>query len=123
LNRVWLETVKIIAARAAVDPEYAAITGGVLAGIVPVRRVASIDVISRTIQQAAVSLGVTALKEAIKGPAHLLRLGATATAAAAEMGATMVQNRDASVRWGVSLAQGAAGLADEFRKSRRRRLA
>jgi geranylgeranyl reductase family protein len=123
LNRLWLEAVKIIAARAAVDPDYAAITGGVLAGIVPVRRVASVDVIYRTIQQAAVTLGITALKEAMKGPAHLLRLGAAAAASAAETGATMVENRDASVKWGVGLAQSAIGLADEYRKDRRRRLA
>jgi geranylgeranyl reductase family protein len=116
LNRVWLEALRLITARASVDPEYAAITGGVLAGLVPVRRVASLNIIQKSLEQAAVSLGLKAVKKALRGPGHLAQLGVAASNTAIDIATMMVQNRAESVKWGLGLAKSGLELGSEASK-------
>jgi geranylgeranyl reductase family protein len=113
LNRVWLEALRIITARASVDPEYAAITGGVLAGLIPVRRITNLNVIRKSLEQAALSLGFQAVKEALRGPNHLQQLGVALSGAAVDIAKMMVQNRAESVEWGLGLAKSALELTGE----------
>jgi len=114
LNPVWLAALRIIAARAAHDPEYAALTGGVLAGLVPVRRVTSLNVIHKTLEQAALSLGLRAVNAALLGPNRLAHLGVAVTRAAVDMATSMVQNRAESITWGLDLANNALELKGEI---------
>jgi geranylgeranyl reductase family protein len=114
LTKVWLEAVTIIAAGAREDSAYAAITGGVLAGLIPVHRVLGLDVILKTAKQAARSLAGETLQAVVRGPGNVANRMAAVTGIAAEMGMMIVQNRDESVRWGVDLAQSAKQLAGEF---------
>ena len=68
LNPVWLEALRIIATRARKDAAYAAIAGGILAGLAPARSAISLKVIGGTINQAAMSLGIKAVMTAFNGP-------------------------------------------------------
>ena len=113
LNIVWLEALKMITTRAKIDPDYAAVTGGVLAGLVPAHRVASLNIITKTVQQAALSIGLQAARQAMKGPTGLLKFGVDATNAAIEIVSTMLNSRDESIQWGAGTLQSALALTGE----------
>jgi len=96
LNALWLQLLRVIAARARVDNRYADICGAVLAGLVPSHRALTPHVIARTIDQAIYSGVLAAGWTALRGPRHFLS-GAT-------HGAELV--RDA----GLALGRDPAGL-------------
>jgi hypothetical protein len=64
LNPVWLTALRVICARARRDPRYAALAGGILAGLVPAQSAVSLRMLLGTIKQAAVSLGIGTAKRA-----------------------------------------------------------
>lgn len=65
-NPVWLKALQIIAARARHDDAYAAIAGGVLAGLTPAKRVVSTTMIAGTLRQAVLTLGTEAVFGAVR---------------------------------------------------------
>src|SRR5437588_710076 len=50
LNPIWLQVLRIVLARARVDPSYADATGGVMAGLVPARSAMNRSVVADTLQ-------------------------------------------------------------------------
>jgi geranylgeranyl reductase family protein len=68
LNPVWLEALAIITARARRDPNYATVTGGVLAGLVPAREVLRPNVILGTATQAVTRVGTNTAFTLFRGP-------------------------------------------------------
>lgn len=110
LNPLWLQALQVIVARARGDADYAAITGGVLAGLVPASRVLQPDIVGKTVMQAAVSLGFGGVRHLLRGRAHLRELGSEAGRAALDGAAAMARQPGASLRWGVGLAGSAAEL-------------
>jgi len=105
LNPLWLEALQTIVARAAVDAEYAEVVGGVLAGVVPVRRVLDLQVVRKTMQQSAIRLGMQTLKELSYHPTHLTRLGVRVTRAALDIAGPMLKHREDTERWAVALGE------------------
>ncbi len=71
LNPVWLKVLNIIVSRARIDHDYAELTGGILAGLVPAHDALSFKVITGTIEQAVMSLGFEAFWSSLKGPRYL----------------------------------------------------
>jgi menaquinone-9 beta-reductase len=113
LNPVWLRALAIITRRAERDPEYAAITGGVLAGLVPASRALGAKVILGTIQEAALSLGLEPLLYAASHP-----LGAALGVwGLGRAGAQIVYNTARHPRsaagWGLGAASSAWELAGQ----------
>lgn len=104
LNPLWLQALQVIVARARGDADYAAVTGGVLAGLVPASRVLRPDIVRKTLTQAVISLGFGSVKHLLRGPAHLRALGQQTGRATLAGAATMAAHPHATVRWGAGLA-------------------
>ena len=117
LNRIWLEALRIIVARARVDPAYAALTGGVLSGIVPASRVLSYKVIRDTAEQTILSLGFEVGWSLLRGPAHWANFGREAGRAGLEMAGSTLSNPVPVARWGFRVAAEAAELAGQVARN------
>jgi geranylgeranyl reductase family protein len=113
LTPVWLRALQIIAARANADARYAEITGGVLAGLVPARRVMRLDIVRKTCQQAVLALSTSAAVNLLRGPAHVARLGAGTIRTAAGVVLSMGAQPGAATDWGLGVAGSALELAAE----------
>ena len=103
LNPLWLEALRTIVARAGVDEDYAEVVGGILAGVVPVRRALDLDIVLKTLRQSAVRLGMQTLKESSYHPTYLARLGIRVTQAALDIAAPMLKHRAETEHWAVAL--------------------
>jgi hypothetical protein len=114
LNPVWIHTLRAILLRARADPRYADATGGILAGMQPSSAALQPRVLLGTARQAAFSLGVGAVKHAIRGPGHLLRVGAEAAGSGVSMAAETARHPMEVARWGADVALGAAELGSQI---------
>jgi menaquinone-9 beta-reductase len=110
LNALWLQALQVIVARARGDADYAAITGGVLAGLVPASRVLRPDIVRKTVMQAALHMGFGTARHMLRGPAHLRALVQEAGRQAMESAGTMARHRQETVRWGLGVAGSAVEL-------------
>lgn len=110
LNALWLQALQVIVARARGDADYAAITGGVLAGLVPASRVLQPDIVRKTVVQAALSMGFGTARQLLRGPGHLRALVREAGHQAMQSASTMAQHPRQTVRWGLGVAGGALEL-------------
>jgi hypothetical protein len=110
LTPLWLEALHIIVARARVDPAYADITGGVLAGLVPARRVMGADILRKSALQALLSLAGMGAKHLLRGRAHCVRLGLQTGTAAAGVALSMAVQPRAALDWGLGVAGSALEL-------------
>jgi flavin-dependent dehydrogenase len=108
LTPVWLQALQIIAARARKDPAYSHITGGILAGLVPVREALGMRVVWGTAQQAALSLGWQAALCCLGSPR---RTAAAGLRAAVAVTSETARHPAGAVRWGLGLVDCAAELA------------
>jgi menaquinone-9 beta-reductase len=114
LNPVWLSALRVIVARARVDPAYADITGGVLAGLVPAARVLATDIVAATVKQALLSVAFGAVRHAIRGPRHLERLGLDALGVAADVAALALREPLRFARWGAGIGTTGTALATRY---------
>jgi geranylgeranyl reductase family protein len=110
LNPLWLEALQVIAAKAAVDPDYAYLTGGVLAGVVATRDILRLDVVGKTLEHAAVRLALRTARDLPLRPNGLVELGIGVTQSAIDIASTMLRNRDASEGWMLGVANSAMDL-------------
>jgi hypothetical protein len=113
LNALWLEALRIIAAQARVDAEYARITGGVLAGILPARSLLSVKVVRDTVQQAALCLGIRTVAGLSFRPNDLATVGVRLSEAAVDIASTILRHRGDSERWGTELVTSTIDVASE----------
>lgn len=111
LNPVWMHALRIIVHRARVDPVYADLTGGVLAGLIPASSVLNARVIGGTLRQAAMTTGLDMIGNTVRGPNHLASLGRVATHAAVEIASTAALRPSAFLRWGFGVARSGTELA------------
>lgn len=114
LNPVWMQALRIITTRARVDSQYATVTGGVLAGLLPASQVISGRVIGGTAQQAFFSLGFGAVKQALRGPKHLAELGRAAAGYSKELASATARQPGEFARWSGGVALDAAELAGQI---------
>jgi menaquinone-9 beta-reductase len=75
LTPVWLQSLKIINARARRDADYARIAAGIFAGLLPTRDALSFKIVVGTIDEAIRTLAVQALSTTVAGPRGWARLG------------------------------------------------
>ena len=74
LNPLWLELLRILVSRAKIDKEYAAIAGGILAGLQPANRAISSKFIMKTLLQGMLHVGMRSASHLIKGPENWVSL-------------------------------------------------
>jgi len=114
LNDVWLEFLRIITTRARSDPRYAEITGGVLAGTLPVGTVTSGPVLAGTLEQALAAAGIKEPSQVLE-PEFAGRLARrTARVAAVALRQTGGDPRPL-LRWAGSAVLDFAQLAERVR--------
>jgi geranylgeranyl reductase family protein len=114
LNPVWLHALRVIVARARIDPAYADVTGGVLAGMVPAASVLSADVIASTVKQAFFSAAFGSVKHAIRGPRHFVGLGVDALGLGFSVASAAAASPEGFLRWSADVATSSASLATRF---------
>jgi glycine/D-amino acid oxidase-like deaminating enzyme len=110
-NPVWLEMLEAVVARASVDPHYARVTGGVLAGTAPVREVLSLDIVRKTLMQLIGRAGAVALTNAPRNPQALARAGVAVTQSLIDMLTPQRDARAETIHWATELALCAATVA------------
>jgi len=111
LNPLWLRALNIVAARARMHPDYANITSGVLAGLIPSTDALSLKVILGTLEQAAISTGIDAAIHTLKGPKHLAKIGLETAGWGFEVSRQAMKHPSDFIRWGLESTAGMAGLA------------
>ena len=112
LNPLWLRALQVIGTAAREQPGYAAIAGGVLAGLVPANNLLGQKIIWGSIKQAAISLGGEAIVRSIYDPVGSLRDGFDVSKAGVKMAFDTMRNPLGSLEWGV----GVTGSATELTK-------
>jgi len=116
LNPVWLQSLRIIVARARLDPDYAYIAGGILAGLLPASKVVNPEFILSTLEQAAMSMGVETALNVIRGPEYLANIGLRGLELGFDMAAETVQNPLGLFRWGFGVTNSAVELFGQVAK-------
>jgi DNA-binding transcriptional regulator YdaS (Cro superfamily) len=114
LNPLWMQALRVILSRARVDPAYADITGGVLAGMEPASSVIQPRVLGGTVQQAAMSLGVGVVKHALRGPRHLVHVGRQTASSSMLVVSETALHPVEYAQWGAGVVAGAAELAGQM---------
>jgi len=114
LNPVWLRALQIIGTAARVQPDYASVAGGVLAGLVPASHLLGRQIIAGSIRQAAISLGGEALSRSISDPMGMLRHGIEAGRAGVRVAVDTLRDPMDSIKWGRGVTAGAAELARQI---------
>lgn len=113
LNPLWLHALEIITTRAKTDPEYARITGGVLAGLIPSSAALDPDIILRTVRQAAMSEGFSIARHAFRGPGHWSSAGRQSAAAVTGLAWQNLRRPGGLVTWGAGLVLSGIELAGQ----------
>jgi menaquinone-9 beta-reductase len=113
LTPVWLEALQVISNRARFDREYAEITGGILAGLVPARDALSARVIGRTLDQALYSTVLTLGWNVLQGPKKLSGRGMAAARAGAHIGLEALKHPVELLEWAVGVVKQGGELAGQ----------
>lgn len=101
LTPVWLEPLRMMAARAARDPEYADVVGGILAGLLPASRALRPEVLAATADGALASVARTGTgtelasslaRAATSDPLRLAQWGVGLAAQLTELGTQLVRS-------------------------------
>jgi menaquinone-9 beta-reductase len=114
LNPLWMHALRLIVGRARLDSNYATLTGGVLAGLLPASSVLSRPVIGGTLQQAVLSAGVGSVKHALRGPGHLLHVGLDTAASGLNIAMDSARHPPELARWSGGVAADAVELAGQI---------
>jgi len=113
LTPVWFEVLRIIAARARKDANYARTAAGILAGLSPAREALSLKIVAGTIDQAAWSLGINAVTTALGGAHGWARLGIDAAQVGFQLAYDAATNPVGFVDWLMCAADCAIELGSQ----------
>jgi len=113
LNPVWLQVLRTITQRAAMDDEYARRAGAILAGMVPAREALSFRILWGTMQHLAINAGATVVVDTLHGPGQLWKRGVEVARTTASMAFDTVLRPTSSLNWGVNCAMSTIELATQ----------
>lgn len=114
LNPLWLQTLEIMTARAKDDPAYAAIAGGILAGLLSPNQGLDPKFILSVLEEATISSGLRIIDNAISDPTTLPQTALKITQAGFEVAANTIQNPVDFLQWGMETAAKVAELVVTF---------
>jgi geranylgeranyl reductase family protein len=121
LNGVWLRLLRILVARAKVDPDYAEIAGGILAGLLPASDAVSRRMVIGTLEQAAVSLGIDGASGLVRNRKNLMALGMDPARLGYQLAHDALFHRKDTLEWGTSLPGAALELIGQAARDAVRR--
>lgn len=110
---IWLQALQIIVARARIDPDYAHIAGGILAGLVPASEAVSVKMVTGTLEQAAVTFGLQAVGNMLQGPEHVARVGLEGARVSYDIAYDAILHPIDFLKWSFGLAAGVTELAGQ----------
>jgi menaquinone-9 beta-reductase len=116
LNNAWLRWIELMGEKSKTDPEYARLTSGVLSGMIFPNEEAAAKTLMGTLEEAAVSVGLTTLNELVQNPSTLPQSTITIIKtgfAAAEYAAQDPLN---ALRWGMDAALKVSEIAATISK-------
>jgi menaquinone-9 beta-reductase len=116
LNPVWLKALRIIVARAKVDPSYSDVVGGILAGLVPSSKALDYKIITGTIEQAVISLSTDALLSTLKGPKSMMQVGTETVQIGIEMIRNNAEHAPEMAGWAINSAFRILEISLQFSK-------
>ena len=116
LNPIWLQALQIITARARIDPDYANITGGILAGLIPSSDAANLKIITSTLEQAALSMGLKTVMNIVRGPKHLTKVSLETAEMGFEIAYDGMRHPVDFLKWGFGSATSIAEFANQISK-------
>jgi geranylgeranyl reductase family protein len=114
VNPLWLNLLRTIVAQANLDESYAQITGGVLAGILPMREVISPKVILRSIGQTALSGIQDGITNIVHGPKQMVTTGMEALSSTCNMVSTVFSHPVSMAQWGLGSCVQASRLVSQM---------
>lgn len=117
LNTLWLQLLKVIAARARVDPRYADVCGAVLAGLIPSHHALSPHIIGRTIDQALFSGVLAAGWTLLRGPRAVLTRTSSGAAVVRDAAAALARDPAGLLTWLTAVVMQGGELAAEATRS------
>jgi len=113
LGSLWLRVLRGIADRARADAVAAEIAGGILAGVVPASRAASVSLAGGVLEQMALSAGMDLVAGALSGPARLAGMGAKGVGQIAGMVADVLSDPAGFAAWSIHLGEAAAEFSGQ----------
>lgn len=117
LNTLWLQLLKVIAARARVDPRYADVCGAVLAGLVPSHHALSPHIIGRTIDQAIFSSLLATGWTLLQGPREVLSQTSSGAIVVRDAAAALARDPAGLLKWITGVVMQGGELAAEATRS------
>ena len=117
LTPIWLQALRTITSRAALDHEYAKQAGAILAGIAPTRDALSFRILWGTVEQAALTAAYGVAVDAIRGPRRLWQTGIDTARVIASMALETAFRPTTSLSWGLNCLQSAVELAAQVTAS------
>ena len=114
LNAVWLRALRILVARAKVDPDFAQVAGGILAGLLPASDAISRGMLVGALEQAAVSLGVDTAVTVFRARNNPLALGMAPARLGFQLAYDALSSPRELLRWAGSLPPAAIELGTQF---------
>jgi len=117
LNSLWLQALRVILGRANLDHDYAHIAGGILAGLVPASEAISVKMITGTVEQAAITLGLRGVTNLLRGPQRWAELTLETLQTSYSIAYGTVRYPVDSLRWGLGLANGIVELTTQLSRN------
>lgn len=122
LNPLWLQLLQILVSRARIDEEYAAIAGGILAGLQPANKALSPRFIMKTIMQGMIFVGMNSAKGLVKGPAYWLSVMGKSSAFAFEITKEIRNNPKGYLNWLSGIAENGVEISSHMIKDLRNQI-
>lgn len=110
LTSVWLRALEVITSRARVDREYAAVMGGVLAGLTPASDALAPRMVKRTLEHALFSAAGEALLGLLRGPSHLRAQASDTVGATVRLAEAVTQDPLGHLGWLLDVISRAGGF-------------
>lgn len=117
LNTLWLQLLKVIAARARVDHRYADVCGAVLAGLIPSHHALTPHIIGRTIDQAVFSGLLATGWTLLQGPREVLSQTGSGAALVRDAATALARDPAGLLKWLTGVVMQGGELAAEATRS------
>ncbi|MCL4430581.1 MAG: geranylgeranyl reductase family protein [Chloroflexi bacterium] len=111
LNQAWLRWIELMGQKSKTDPEYARLTSGILSGMIFPNQKDTAKALTGTLQEAALSVGVTTFTDILNDPSKLPQSAITITQTGLAVAQYAVQDPFGALTWGMDAAAKIAEIA------------
>lgn len=116
LNHAWLRWIETMGIRSKEDPEYAHITSGILSGMIFPNQEATARILTGTLQEAALSVGLKSVSDLLKEPANFPQAAMNITEVGLQAVQYAAQNPLGALLWGMEAASKVTEIASSVSK-------